>query len=71
MAPWRRRPLHFGNTALFLVSDLQISETVYGSLMAINTVMIIFLEVPLTLAIEGWPHRRALSIGALLFAIIS
>lgn len=54
---------------LFLVSGLKISETVYASLMAINTVMIIFLEVPLTLAIEGWPHRRALSIGALLFAI--
>jgi MFS family permease len=54
---------------LFLVRDLNLSETIYGSLMAINTVMIIFLEVPLTLAIERWPHRRALSSGALLFAI--
>jgi MFS family permease len=54
---------------LYLVRDLNISETIYGSLMAINTVMIIFLEVPLTLAIERWPHRRSLSIGSLLFAI--
>jgi MFS family permease len=54
---------------LSLVNDLNIPITVYASLMAINTVMIIILEVPLTLAIERWPHRRALSIGTLLFAI--
>jgi MFS family permease len=54
---------------LFLVSDLGIKETIYGSLMAINTLMIIFLEVPLTLAIERWPHRRALSLGSFLFAL--
>jgi MFS family permease len=54
---------------LFLVNELNLSETIYGLLMAINTVLIIFLEVPLTLAIAGWPHRRALSLGALLFAI--
>lgn len=54
---------------LFLVRDLNINETVYGALMSINTVMIIFLEVPLTVAIAHWHSRRALSLGALLFAI--
>jgi MFS family permease len=54
---------------LFLVRDLNINETVYGILMSINTVMIIFLEVPLTLAITHWHARRALSLGSLLFAI--
>jgi MFS family permease len=54
---------------LFIVNDLNISITVYAALMAINTVMIIILEVPLTLAIARWPYRLALSLGALLFAI--
>lgn len=54
---------------LFLVRDMNINETIYGALMSINTVMIIFLEVPLTLAIAHWQSRRALSLGSLLFAI--
>ncbi|MBI3652566.1 MAG: MFS transporter [Acidobacteria bacterium] len=54
---------------LFLVRDLKMSEARYGALMAINTVMIIFLEVPLTLTIERWPHRRALALGTLLCGV--
>jgi MFS family permease len=37
--------------------------------MAINTVLIIFLEVPLTLAIEHWSNRLALGLGSLFFAL--
>jgi MFS family permease len=54
---------------LYLVRDMNISETMYGILMSVNTVMIIFLEVPLTIAITHWHSRRALSLGSLLFAI--
>jgi predicted MFS family arabinose efflux permease len=54
---------------LFLVKDMNINEAVYGALMSVNTVMIIFLEVPLTLSIAHWHSRRALSLGSLLFAI--
>jgi predicted MFS family arabinose efflux permease len=54
---------------LFVVEDLNISKVMYGALMSINTVMIIFLEVPLTVAIAHWNSRRALSLGSLLFAI--
>lgn len=54
---------------LYLVRDLKFSEATYGALMAINTVMIIFLEVPLTLAIEHWSNRLALALGTWLFAI--
>jgi MFS family permease len=54
---------------LYLVRDLNFTETIYGALMAINTVMIIFLEVPLTLAIEHWSNRLALALGAFLFAL--
>jgi predicted MFS family arabinose efflux permease len=54
---------------LYMVRDLKFTEAVYGLLMAINTVLIIFLEVPLTLAIEHWSNRLALGLGSLFFAL--
>jgi MFS family permease len=54
---------------LFIVKNLGMSEAAFGSLIAINTVMIIFIEVPLNNAIIKWTHRKALSLGALLCAI--
>jgi len=54
---------------LFIVKNLGMSEAAFGSLIAINTVMIIFIEVPLNNAIIKWSHRKALSIGALLCAV--
>jgi predicted MFS family arabinose efflux permease len=53
----------------FLKNNLSINEAEYGALMAINTVMIIFLEVPLTVATAHWRARWALSLGSLLFAV--
>ena len=60
---------HEGALPLFLVQDLQLSPAFYGMLFTVNTVMIVFLEVPLNAATAGWPHRRALAIGAFLFAL--
>jgi MFS family permease len=54
---------------LFIVKNLDMSEAAFGSLIAINTVMIIFIEVPLNNAIIKWPHRKALSAGAFLCAV--
>ena len=54
---------------LFLVNELKFDEAIYGALMAINTVLIIFIEVPFTLAISHWSNRLALSLGAFLFAV--
>ncbi len=51
---------------LFLVRDLQITEADFGMLLAINTVIIILVEVPLNAAMTDWPHRHALVLGALL-----
>jgi MFS family permease len=34
----------------------------------LNTVLIVFLEIPLNLATSGWPHRHSLVLGALLLA---
>lgn len=51
---------------LFLVRDLHFTEAGFGALLAINTVMIILIEVPLNSAMADWSHRRSLALGALL-----
>lgn len=58
-----------GPLPLFLVQDLKLSPAFYGGLFTLNTVMIVFLEVPLNAATAHWPHRRGLALGALFFAI--
>ena len=52
---------------LFLVRDLGLSPSVYGTLFAVNTVIIVLLEVPLNAAMANWPHRPALALGSFLF----
>lgn len=54
---------------LFLVRELQMTEAGLGMLLAINTVIIIAVEVPLNTAMADWPHRHALALGALLIGI--
>lgn len=51
---------------LFLVRDLHLTEAGFGMVLAINTVLIILVEVPLNAAMADWPHRHALVLGALL-----
>ncbi len=60
---------HDGALPLFLVQDLKLSPAFYGTLFTVNTIMIVFLEVPLNAATSHWPHRRALSLGAALFGV--
>ena len=57
-----------GPLPLFLVQDLQLSPAFYGGLFTLNTIMIVFMEVPLNAATAHWPHRRGLAIGAFLLA---
>jgi MFS family permease len=60
---------HISTMPLFLVRDLKMSPASYGFLFTINTLMIVFLEVPLNTATAHWPHRRTLLWGALLFGL--
>jgi predicted MFS family arabinose efflux permease len=53
---------------LFLVRDLGMTTAFFGLLTTLNTLLIIFIEVPLNLAMAHWPHRAALVLGALLVA---
>ena len=59
---------HEGALPLFLVQDLKLSPAFYGTLFTVNTLMIVFLEVPLNAATSHWPHRWGLSLGSALFA---
>ena len=60
---------HISSMPLFLVENLGLSAAVYGLLFSVNTVMIVVIEVPVNLATAEWPHRRTLSLGALLCGI--
>ena len=57
---------HQASMPLFLVGDLHMTESSYGLLFTVNTVLIILLEVPLNLAMAHWPHARTLALGAFL-----
>jgi MFS family permease len=60
---------HEAAMPLFLVRDLHYRESFYGILFAVNTVLIVLLEVPLNLAMQRWSHRWTLVLGAVLFAL--
>jgi predicted MFS family arabinose efflux permease len=60
---------HQGAMSVYLVRDLHYRESFFGALFAVNTLMIVALEVPLNLAMAHWPHRRALILGMLLTGI--
>ncbi len=54
---------------LFLVRDLHMTEAGFGLLLAINTVIIILIEVPLNSAMADWSHRHSIALGALLVGL--
>jgi MFS family permease len=60
---------HVGALPLFIVSDLGFSNAVFGLLTAVNTVLIIFIEVPLNDSMRNWDDRKSLALGALLSAV--
>jgi len=51
---------------LYLVEELHQPKAVYGMLMTINTLMIVFTEVRLNFAMRGWKASRALPLAAVL-----
>jgi MFS family permease len=60
---------HESSMPLHLVRNLNFSESSYGLLFTINTLLIIVLEIPLNSATSHWSLKRTLSLGALLFGI--
>ncbi|MCZ7614937.1 MAG: MFS transporter [Ignavibacteriaceae bacterium] len=60
---------HIGALPLFIVTELGFSNAVFGFLSAVNTVLIIFIEVPLNDSMRNWDDKKALSLGALLCGV--
>ena len=60
---------HQSVLALFLTRDLGLAESAYGLIFTINTLMVIFLEVPLNGMTAEWSHERALATGAILIGL--
>lgn len=60
---------HLGALPLYIVNHLKFSPAVFGALAAVNTVLIIFVEVPLNNAMSSFSIRNSLMLGALLTAI--
>lgn len=60
---------HIGALPIYIVRDLGYRESVFGLLSAVNTVMIIFIEVPLNNAMARWSDKKSLALGAMLTAI--
>ncbi len=60
---------HLGALPLYIVDDLGYTTAAFGLFGAINTVMIIFLEVPLNNWMNDTPYKKSLMIGALLAGV--
>ncbi len=60
---------HLGAFPLFLVHDLGFATSMYGVVFAINTVMIILIEVPLNNSMNDWNEKKSLALGAFLTGI--
>ena len=54
---------------LFLVGGHHLTEAGFGMLLAINTGLIILVEVPLNAAMAEWSNRHALALGSLLIGL--
>lgn len=60
---------HESAMPLYLVRDLHLSESVFGLMFTLNTLLIVFLELPLNTATAHWSHGKTLGLGAFLFAV--
>lgn len=59
---------HEGPMPLYLVRDLGLATSAFGLLFTVNTILIVFLELPLNLAMARLPHGPVMAVGALFCA---
>lgn len=60
---------HQGAMPLYIVRDLHYSESFYGGLFVLNTLIIVAIEVPLNIAMAHWNMRRTLALAIALVAV--
>ena len=60
---------HMSSMPIFLVEDLGYSRFTFGLLVSVNTVMIIFIELPLNNWMKNWKDWKLLFYGAILSGV--
>lgn len=60
---------HESTLPVFLVQDLHLPLSFYGWLFTINTLMIVFLELILNVAMMNWPYRVNFMLGSALITL--
>jgi len=60
---------HIGVYPLYLVKDLHFQTSTFGMLTAVNTILIIFVEVPLNTAMIDWSEKKSMALGAILIGL--
>ena len=55
--------------SVFTVAKLGISEAQFGSLLTLNGLLVVIFQYPLARAVQGWPRRAGLALGALLYSL--
>lgn len=60
---------HFSTMPLFIVDNLGFTRQTFGFLVAINTIIIIFVEVPLNAKMSHWADWKSMALGSILCAI--
>lgn len=60
---------HESTLAVFLNRDLSLPISFYGLLFTLNTLVIVFFELPLNVATMNWPYRVNFMLGALFTTI--
>ncbi len=55
---------HCSTLSIFFHRDLHFSLQIYGLMFSLNTLMIVFFELPLNIATLSWSARRCLVIGS-------
>lgn len=55
--------------SVFLVGRLGLSEAQFGGLLTLNGLLVVVAQYPLARAVQAWPRRGSLALGAFLYAL--
>ncbi len=55
--------------SVFLVGRLGLSEAQFGGLLTLNGLLVVAAQYPLARAVQAWPRRWGLALGAFLYAV--
>lgn len=55
--------------SVFTVAKVGISEAQFGTLLTLNGLLVVVFQYPLAWAVQGWPRRAGLALGALLYSL--